>query len=397
MMETKLSRNINDASIRQITGSLSGSLFVTAFAMAMASCGSSDFQSGNGNDKFQSGDGKPREPGEYDPTVHGSYLTWFLPCDENSGEPESPDGKKVLFKGSGDHKVNKADVAKHPIVFSGKVCAVTSMRRDVVLVVDVSGSMTDNDPRRNNTCARLRAVDQVVRVAARSAENQFAIVTFSDGVEAASSRFFTDPDELYRDLSPGGNVADVLCAEQGGTNYRSGLQESWNKLVLGRKDALKEVYFLSDGAPDRGKEGSDIAAQLKNGGVVIDGKSIKTTIATIMVGGANDAVLRDKIASTTPDGTLLHARADAGNLTTIMAQLAQNSIQSGQLLYRSLNGAATGTWQKVDLRPYIVEGGFVLPSMAVNPSTVTSGIEIRLEYVDRAGQKFTITGRLLWE
>jgi hypothetical protein len=108
-------------------------------------------------------------------------------------------------------------------------------------------------------------------------------------------------------------------------------------------------------------------------------------------------VLRDKIASTTPDGTLLHARADAGNLTTIMAQLAQNSIQSGQLLYRSLNGAATGTWQKVDLRPYIVEGGFVLPSMAVNPSTVTSGIEIRLEYVDRAGQKFTITGRLLWE
>jgi hypothetical protein len=94
---------------------------------------------------------------------------------------------------------------------------------------------------------------------------------------------------------------------------------------------------------------------------------------------------------------VLHARADASNLATIMSQLAQNSIQSGQLLYRALNGSTAGAWQKVDLRPYIVDGGFMLPSMAVNPSTVTSGLEIRLEYYDRAGQKFMVAGRLLWE
>lgn len=368
-----------------------------AVAAGVVSCGSSDFQSGTGNSRFQTSDGTPRPEGGYDPTVHGSYLTWFLPCDGNSGVPSSPDGKKVLFVGSGDHKVAREDVAKHPIIMSGKTCSVSTMKRDVVIVVDVSGSMESNDPRRNNTCARLRAVDQVLRVSARSAENQFAVVTFSDGVEAASSRFFSDPDELYADLSPRGQPADVLCAETDGTNYRAGLQESWNKLVMGRKDALKEVFLLSDGEPDRGREGVDIANQLKAGGIVIDGKSIKTSIATVMVGGAKDTVLRDKIASSTPDGTVLHARADASNLVAIMGQLAQNSIQSGQLLYRALIGSSTGEWQKVDLRPYLVDGGFMLPSMAVNPETVTTGIEIRLEYHDRAGQKFMVTGRLLWE
>ncbi|NBQ54899.1 MAG: hypothetical protein EBU49_15150 [Proteobacteria bacterium] len=42
------------------------------------------------------------------------------------------------------------------------------------------------------------------------------------------------------------------------------------------------------------------------------------------------------------------------------------------------------------------DGGFILPSMAVNPSTVGTGIEIRLEYYDRTGQKYVVSGRLIW-
>jgi uncharacterized protein YegL len=308
----------------------------------------------------------------------------------------TPDGKPVLFVGSGDHRVSKADVANHPIVLSGSVCQAQDLARDIVLVVDVSGSMNDNDPRRGNTCARLRALDQVLQVAAKGADNRFAIATFSSRVEYASSRFFANAQDLYQDLAAGGNIADVVCAQNDGTNYEAGLQEAKTLLSLGRGNALKELFFLSDGAPDRGKEGVDIADELKAGAISIDGKSIKTTIATVMVGGANDDVLKKKIASQAPDGTVLHARADAGNLAEILGQLAQNGIQSGFLNYRSLTHEGEGKWQRVDLRPYLRDGGFMLPSMAVNPATVTVGVEIRVEYYDRSGKKFLISGRLLW-
>ena len=92
----------------------------------------------------------------------------------------------------------------------------------------------------------------------------------------------------------------------------------------------------------------------------------------------------------------MHARADASNLADILGQLAQNGIQTGYLNYRALTGGDQGKWQRVDLRPYLKDGGFILPSMAVNPNTVGTGIEIRLEYYDRTGQKYVVSGRLIW-
>lgn len=362
---------------------------------ALTSCGDNGFSSGQGP-AFTTGDANRRD-GSYDPTLHGQYLTWDIPCDKSQGEPATtPDGKPVLFIGGGDHVISKADVADRPIIFSGKVCHASDSKRDIVLVVDVSGSMDDNDPRKGNSCARLRALDQVLQISASGQNNQFAIATFSSAVEVASSRFFDNARDLYADLSANGNIADVVCAETSGTNYTAGFQEAWNRLSMGRPDALKEVYFLSDGAPDRGKEGVEIAAQLKAGGINIDGKHIKTTIATVMLGNGNDDILKNKIASKTPDGTVLHARADASNLADILGQLAQNGIQTGYLNYRALTGGDQGKWQRVDLRPYLKDGGFILPSMAVNPSTVGTGIEIRLEYYDRTGQKYVVSGRLIW-
>lgn len=362
---------------------------------ALTSCGDNGFSSGQGP-AFTTGDANRRD-GSYDPTLHGQYLTWDIPCDKSQSEPATtPDGKPVLFIGGGDHVVSKADVADRPIIFSGKVCHASDSKRDIVLVVDVSGSMDDNDPRKGNSCARLRALDQVLQISASGQNNQFAIATFSSAVEVASSRFFDNAQDLYADLSANGNIADVVCAETSGTNYTAGFQEAWNRLSMGRPDALKEVYFLSDGAPDRGKEGVELAAQLKAGGINIDGKYIKTTIATVMLGNGNDDILKNKIASKTPDGTVLHARADASNLADILGQLAQNGIQTGYLNYRALTGGDQGKWQRVDLRPYLKDGGFILPSMAVNPSTVGTGIEIRLEYYDRTGQKYVVSGRLIW-
>ena len=365
-----------------------------SLAFIVEGCGASNYAGGN---SFN-GDAARRVPGPYDPAVNGAFLTWDLPCDGTVDAPETtPDGKPVVFIGGGDHKVPKADVAMHPIVFSGKVCHTADSKRDIMLVVDVSGSMNDNDPRRVNSCARLRAMDQVLQIAASSKINQFKVATFSSAVAYSSSRFFDNAQDLYADLAPGGNVADVICAETSGTNYTAGLQEAWSQLSLGRGDALKEVFFLSDGAPDRGKEGVEIADQLKSGGITIDGKHIKTTIATVMMGGANDDILKNKIASKSPDGTVLHARADASNLAEILGQLAQNGIQSGYLNYRALTSAGEGKWERVDLRPYLKSGGFILPSMAVNPNTVGMGVEIRLEYYDRAGQKYVVSGRLLWD
>lgn len=367
-----------------------------SLTLVLQACGENTFGVAQ-SPTFTTGDAK-RQEGSYDPTVHGAYLTWHLPCEESSGEvPLTPDGKPVVFVGSGDHKVSKADVANHPIVVSGSVCRAPDAKRDIMLVVDVSGSMSDNDPRRGNTCARLRALDQVLQVAAKGNDNRFAVATFSTQVEYASSGFFDNVADLYADLAAGGNVADVICADTDNTNYKAGLLEARNRLSMGRADALKEVFFLSDGEPDRGKEGVDVADELKAGGITIDGKSIKTVIATVMVGGANDDILKNKIASKAPDGTVLHARADAGNLAEILGQLAQNGIQSGYLSYRALTHEGEGKWQRVDLRPYLRDGGFILPSMAVNPSTVSVGVEIRLEYYDRSGQKYLITGRLIWD
>lgn len=369
---------------------------ILAVAALTANCGSNSFTEGSGP-TFTTGDAK-RQPGGFNPQVHGSNLTWYLPCNDQLDDTlTTEDGYPVLFAGGGDHQVSKADVAKYPIVFSGRICELSDAQRDIMLVVDVSGSMDDNDPRRGNSCARLRAIDQVLKVASTNPNNRFAVATFSDSVEYVSSAFFANAEALYTDLAGRGDIADVVCAADGGTNYKSGLQTAANTLSGGRPDALKELFFISDGVPDRNKDGSDVASSMKAGITMTNGNPFQTTIATIMVGGARDDVLKNKIASTAPDGTLLHARADAANLAETLASLAQNGVRSGYLNYRALTSGAPGKWARVDLRPYLKNGGFMLPSMAVDPASITVGIEIKLEYWDRTGTKFSSAGRLLWD
>lgn len=365
-------------------------------ASTVSGCGSSSFIEGAGP-TFTTGDAT-RQEGGFNPTVHGSNLTWHLPCNDQVEDGIlTDDGKPVLFSGSGDHQVSKADVAKYPIVFSGKICELSDAPRDIMLVVDVSGSMDGNDPRRGNSCARLRALDQVLQIAGNNGRNQVSVATFSDGVEYASSRFFDNAEDLYADLAGRGDIADVVCAANGGTNYRSGLETAANSLRRGRRDALKELFFVSDGIPDRNKDGADVASSMKTGIAASDGGSFQTTIATIMVGSARDDVLKSKIASSAPDGTLLHARADAANLVDTLSQLAQNGVRSGYLNYRALTASGAGKWARVDLRPYLKNGGFMLPSLAIDPSTITVGLEIKLEYWDRTGRKYSSEGRLLWD
>ena len=325
-------------------------------------------------------------------------LIWYWECTSNtSGAPKPANAQNPVIIGQGTHQLPYDNLpAQVPISFNGTLCPATSQPRDIVFVVDVSGSMRENDPlSAGSSCGRLDAVDGMVKkYADATGDAQFAIVTFDNVVRYQSSQFYTSRDSLYSGMT---SPSDVLCAAQTGTYYDIPLTEAKTLLEGGRANATKEIYFISDGEPEPGHTGTDIAATLKDPGVTAGGKTIKTTIATIMLKG-DDTVMASQIASRDQKGNALAASVtDADQLAATLASLASTYIIRAELRYRV---AGTDAWQTIDIMKDLKPGSdltFQIPPVLIDTQKALQGIEVQYQYWTNNGQSVESDGELSWK
>ena len=132
----------------------------------------------------------------------------------------------------------------------------TSDERDIVLVLDTSGSMSGT-PMEETKKAATNFVNTILEEDA-----SIGIVTYEDSAERLSD-FSVDKNHLT------GIVAGISSG--GGTNIESGLAEA--KSMLDSSNAKKKIIVLmSDGEPNEGKEGEELIAyadEIKNSDILI--------------------------------------------------------------------------------------------------------------------------------
>lgn len=132
----------------------------------------------------------------------------------------------------------------------------TSDERDIVLVLDVSGSMAGT-PMEETKKASVNFIDTILEEDA-----SIGIVTYDNSANRASD-FSTNKTSLENIISG--------IYDGGGTNIETGLREAHS--MLSSSNAKKKIIVLmSDGEPNDGKEGDALVAyadEIKEDGVLI--------------------------------------------------------------------------------------------------------------------------------
>jgi hypothetical protein len=392
---------------------LSSVMGIALAGLVLAGCGGADF-SGGAVAKARSGDatggddsGPQDPPSEETPSLPEPYaaLTWYWQCATDPVEPPAPGSdKEVVVTNEGPHTFPEGSLNGTPIVFSGQLCPPAELPRDIVFVIDTSGSNESEgtDPRRvlaDRGCGRLDAIKQVM-ASIPAGQANFGLNTFSGGTDAKSSAMFGTEAELFADVvaaAGAADISDVVCAANGGTNYNAGLDQAGATLRGGRADALKEIYFISDGAPTSG-DGIALANSLKTIGVNIGTEFLPVTIATVMLQGtsttAKDTEIK-KLSSIDSNGQLLHATAmTADDLAVVLTELSKNELVSGELKYRPIGSA---DWTTLDVIDHMSDFNFTLPSFSIDLDQAPQGLEVLFEYRDMHDNEYATGGKLLWQ
>lgn len=355
-----------------------------ALSGMLTACGSATFDDGSTG----------RDSGDAYRGQKVDNLTWFWQCDSAPGIAPVTKNSDVVIMGGGDHRFKSASFDKTPLTFSGKVCPPVMYPRDIIFIIDVSGSMDSNDRRSGNSCGRLKAVEAIINdITKRGADSRFGIVTFSKDVVAKSSAMFSDRTNLFADIAKGGSIVNTLCAATGDTSYGPPLEAAESILRGSRSGAMKEIYFVSDGEP-HDTAGPVIAQDLHSPGVSIGGKQVPVSIATVMLGSADDSVLRNQIASTGSDGQPLHVGSvQASNLASTLSKLAENEITDGKMKYRAIGA---DPWQEISLMQSLKDYSFSVPSLTIDKSVAPNGLEVTFEYRDQHNNTYSSQGKILW-
>lgn len=319
-------------------------------------------------------------------------MSWLWQCQNTPTPIPAPSSEEeVIVSGKGPFEFNEESLRGTKVTFSGRLCPPDSQARDIVFVVDTSLSMEDNDPLVGESCGRLKAVQAVV-ASIPAGIGQFAIVTFNSATALVSTKLYDNGPALFGSIAAGRPLSDVLCLADGTTNYDAGLTPATQLLTTGRPSATKEIYFISDGKPNGG-DGIAIATGLKGTGVSVGGKNIPVTLGTIMlVSQEDDAALR-VLASIDRNGKVLHAFvAQAQDLIKALTDLVKNEIVSASLKYRAIGET---TFTTVNILDHLKGLDFTLPPMEFPIKSGVPGLEVVYEYMDKLGQKFSTTGRVL--
>lgn len=200
-----------------------------------------------------------------------TYTNWHKnePNGENSGEDyalfyykysdgtwnDGDFGNRTVNSGTaficewGEYTVRESEKQDEPI-------RTTSDERDIVLVLDVSGSMSGT-PMEETKKASVNFIDTIL-----DEDASIGIVTYDNSASMLSD-FSVNKSTLTN------AVSDIW--DGGGTNIEAGLAEAHS--MLSKSNAKKKIIVLmSDGEPNDGKEGDDLIAyadELKDDGIII--------------------------------------------------------------------------------------------------------------------------------
>jgi hypothetical protein len=353
-------------------------------SIILSSCGSATFDDGT--------KGRVDENAYHGQKVEN--LTWFWQCESTPREAPKTSNSSVVIEGGGEHRFKSASFDKTPLIFSGKICPPVTYPRDIIFVIDVSGSMDTNDRRSNNSCGRLKAVEAIINdISSRGGDSRYGIVTFDDAVVAKSSAMFSDRANLFADIAKGNSIVNTICDASGDTSYGPPLSAAESIFQGSRSGAMKEIYFISDGEP-HDNAGPSIAQKLHSPGVSISGKSTSVSIATVMLGTADDSVLKNQIASVGSDGQPLHVGdVKASNLAAALSKLAANDILDGKMRYRAIG---TDPWKEISLMKDLKDYSFSVPSITIDKSVAPNGLEVSFEYRDQHNNTSSEQGKILW-
>lgn len=146
----------------------------------------------------------------------------------------------------------QTDIPTEAGIFNG----MTSGERNIVLVLDTSGSMS-GDPMTQTRKAAKNFASTILKEDA-----SIGVVTYSENAEKISD--FSSDETHLTDI-----VEDI--DSDGGTNMEAGLAEA--KAMLDNSNAKKKIIVLmSDGEPNEGKQGEELinyAEQIKNDGILV--------------------------------------------------------------------------------------------------------------------------------
>ena len=200
-----------------------------------------------------------------------SYTNWH--SGEPNGENSNEDYAMYYYKYS-DGSWNDGDFGNRT-VNSGRVficewgeyqagsnpipqepTRTTSDERDIVLVLDTSGSMSGT-PMEETKKASTKFINTIL-----GEDASIGIVTYEESAEQVSD-FSIDRNYLTEKAA--------AISDGGGTNIEAGLAEATS--MLNNSNAKKKIIVLmSDGEPNRGKEGEELIAyadELKDSGILI--------------------------------------------------------------------------------------------------------------------------------
>lgn len=324
-------------------------------------------------------------------------LTWLWPCGDANSKPRI-DGDSVTLSGPGPHEVQKKNLDGKPLVIKGSACNISAYRRNIVFVIDVSGSMTSggifrprgNDPINNGSCGRMDAVKAVISAVKARGNARFAVATFEDQSVHVSTSLFAQEQDLSADLLRTGNASQltsILCRGEGNTNYNAGLQSAQNLLnAIEGDNELTEIYFISDGQPNSGESGAVLAKQLRDAG---------TLIATVMVGTENDSILKNEIASRDDQGAPYHSRVESSSdLARALSRLADNQVTEASVSYSEND--SDDELGKFDFTTKFAGTSFAFEAFKLNLEEVPTGFTLEVNIKDRFGNLETKSGKLIW-
>jgi uncharacterized protein YegL len=317
-------------------------------------------------------------------------LNWSWHCSssaqqttEDSANLASDGSNAIELVGGGKHrlKVHQADHIK--LSLDRTNCAPEDSPRDIIFVVDVSGSMKDNDPLINNTCGRFEAIDLIISRLSHPENVQIGLITFGHEVVITTNTLLRADEFRSSSFFQKSN----LCAAEGSTSYKQALAQSIKLLSPSDVETLKEIYFISDGEPAPGEEGLAESQQLKNG------ISTKAIIATLMIKGNDEQLL--SIASRDQYGAPLHRRTEnISELVDLLSELSSSTLAKVLFHYKDAKDEEWNVEDIIDLEPEQSLQSF--PSFEV--SEFRNGLKIKIESIDSRGQiTSTENAELRWQ
>lgn len=228
--------------------SLLNSFNVTGAYFGLRDAGYNDWQWVN-NEAFSYSNWAYGEPNSYSEPYgmfYGQYIeTWN---DGDFGNYTSEDRAFICEWGA--YEIDSEQVPETPTQ------RTTSGERDVVLCLDMSGSMA-GDKLQQTKEASIKFINTVLQEDA-----SIAIVTY-DGSARVLSDFSVNAEDLISKVNE--------ISDGGSTNIEDGLVKSYN--LLNYSNAKKQIIVLmSDGEPNEGKVGEELisyADSIKNEGVYI--------------------------------------------------------------------------------------------------------------------------------